>query len=411
MRGWLTRPAVRITAQIVFVAAVVGLVAWRVDWRAMGAALHPRHPWILIGAISANFISVIWKGVAWKGVVDALPELRRPTRLTHVISPIFVGFLFNTVLAARLGEVVKVMLLRKRLTKSGTPVTFTTLIGTVVVENLAGTITWVLFVIGIGLFLPLPTYAWIASLAMGAGCLLVVIAAVMQPRRRNGSSGRVGSGLWGTVVKFAGRLWKAIEDSHVGLRDPRAMSVVIGGSLMTWVFQLVGIYATLYAFGLRDVGWGGAGLLLVTVTLAQAFPVLPGNLLLFQAAATVPLTTSYGVSMPDAIAFSIVLQFTEVVVGVAFGFVFLLFEGVSFGELRREARREGSYREATTGAHRIPDEFRQRPGSTPPSADALPAVPPPPAAPPPPASPPPPPPPPGSPPRYLRDDGDGHGSG
>ena len=94
------------------------------------------------------------------------------------------------------------------------------------------------------------------------------------------------------------------------------------------------------AFGLERVGWGGAGLLLVTVTLAQAFPVLPGNLVLFQAAAVVPLTASYGVPTADAIAFSIVLQATEVMVGVAIGFVCLLVEGVGFSQLREEAEQE-----------------------------------------------------------------------
>ena len=78
----------------------------------------------------------------------------------------------------------------------------------------------------------------------------------------------------------------------------------------------------------------------MTVTLAQAFPVLPGNLVLFQAAAVVPLTASYGVPAAEALAFSVVLQATEAVVGVAVGFLFLIAEGVGFGTLRRQAEEE-----------------------------------------------------------------------
>ena len=88
------------------------------------------------------------------------------------------------------------------------------------------------------------------------------------------------------------------------------------------------------------------GLLLVTITLAQAFPVLPGNLLVFQAAAVVPLTASYGVGAAEALAFSVVLQATEAVVGVAIGFLFLIAEGVGFKQLRRQAEEE----EARQGA-------------------------------------------------------------
>ena len=124
------------------------------------------------------------------------------------------------------------------------------------------------------------------------------------------------------------------------------MSLVVGASLLTWLAQWTGIYFTLWAFGLERVGWGGAGLLLVTVTLAQAFPVLPGNLVLFQAAAVVPLTASYGVPAAEALAFSVVLQATEAVVGVAVGFLFLIAEGVGFGTLRRQAEEEERRRSA-----------------------------------------------------------------
>ncbi len=335
------RRDVQVVSRIVLVAVVVALVVWRVDWRSMKEALHPQHPWVLVGAIAANFASVIFKGFAWKGVVDELPEVDHRLRLRQVVSPLFVGFLFNTVLAARIGEIVKVMLLRRRMHAAGIYASGTTLIGTVVAENLVSTITWVLFVIAIGIVLPLPTYAWLLSLTLGALCLAVVVAALVSRYRHHQPDPGAGTTLVDRILVRVKRLWAAVERSHDALRSPRALSIIGGASLLTWFAQLGGIYMTLYAFGLKHVGWGGAGLLLVTVTLAQAFPVLPGNLVLFQAAALVPLTASYGVSASTAIAFSLVLQFTEAVVGVAFGFIFLMSEGVAFGELRRSARSGG----------------------------------------------------------------------
>lgn len=146
--------------------------------------------------------------------------------------------------------------------------------------------------------------------------------------------------LWARATRALARLWGAVRESHSGLRRPRHMSLVVGASLASWLAQWAGIYFTLMAFGLERVGWGGAGLLLVTITLAQAFPVLPGNLVVFQAAAVVPLTASYGVSTAEALAFAVVLQGTEALVGVAVGFLCLLIEGVSFGQLRRQAEEE-----------------------------------------------------------------------
>ncbi len=319
----------------------VGAVAiWKLNLGEVHAAFRVASWGLLAVAVAANFASVGFKGLAWKGVVDALPSMSRPSRYRDLVSPLFVGFLFNTVLAARVGEIVKVLLLRRRLERRGDRLPTTTLLGTVVAENLVSTITWVGLVVVIGAFLPLPSYAWFASIALGVGCLAVVAVAMLSsPDRQVPPWLRTGP-LWARATRALSRLWGAVRESHLGLRHPRQMSVVAGASLATWLAQWVGIYFTLMAFGLDRVGWAGAGLLLVTVTLAQAFPVLPGNLVVFQAAAVVPLTASYGVNAAEALAFSIVLQATEAVVGVAVGFLFLLAEGIGFGQLRREAEEE-----------------------------------------------------------------------
>ena len=94
-------------------------------------------------AVCANAASVIFKGIAWKGVVDALPTMRQRSRLRDLISPLFIGFMFNTILAARVGEVAKVLLARRKLAARDIRLQTTTLLGTVVAENLVSTITWV----------------------------------------------------------------------------------------------------------------------------------------------------------------------------------------------------------------------------------------------------------------------------
>jgi uncharacterized membrane protein YbhN (UPF0104 family) len=327
-------------AKLATILVVAGLVAWRVDWGGVSEAFRLERWAFVVLAVSANFASVVFKGWAWKGVVDGLPALRRRTRLRDLLSPLFVGFLFNTVLAARVGEIVKVLLARRRMARRGEAVRTTVLLGTVVAENLVSTITWVAFVFAIGLFLPLPSYAWVTATVLGGVALAILVVALLSSPGRQLPPWLDTGPLWARATRAIARLWGAVRESHLGLRSPRQMSFVAVPSVLTWLAQWAGIYCTLLAFGLDRVGWDGAGLLLVTVTLAQTFPVLPGNLVIFQAAAVLPLTASYGVPTADAIAFSIVLQATEVIVGVAIGFIFLLLEGVGFRELRREAELE-----------------------------------------------------------------------
>lgn len=334
-RKWLSH-----VVRIAVIAAVGAIVVWRVNWSSASLFVHPSSWVYLLLAIVANFISVGFKGLVWKGIIDGLPGLRHRTRYRDILPPVFIGFLFNTVLAARLGELVKVALARRRLSTRGEDISATALLGTIVAENLISTLMWVLLVVGIGIFLPLPLYAWIASLVIGAIAAVIVAFAMATATGHELLPWQTSGSLFAKASRAISRLWGAVRESHIVLRSPRQFSFVAGGCLLTWFAQWAGIYFTLEAFGLGSVGWGGAGLLLVTVTLAQAFPLLPGNLVIFQAAAVVPLTATYGVPTSQAIAFSVVLQFTEIIVGVVTGFIFLLFEGVSFGELRREAEAE-----------------------------------------------------------------------
>jgi uncharacterized membrane protein YbhN (UPF0104 family) len=330
--GWPLRVALLVGA--------AALVAWKVDLATLRDALKPESWAFFAAAVAANTASVVLKGWAWKGVVDALPEMRRRSRLRDLVSPLFVGFLFNTVLAARLGEIVKVLLARRRLAARGETVGNTVLLGSVVTENLVSTISWVALVIGVGMFLPLSRTIWVVTAVIGVICLTVLIVALLRSPGRKMAPWLSTGPIWARATRAFARLWGAVRESHLGLREPRRFAAVALPSLASWGAQLAGIYFALRAFGLDVAGWSGACLLLVTVTVAQIFPLLPGNVGVFQAAVVVPLTHAFPISSASALAFAIGLQATEVIVGVAIGFVFLMVEGVSFRQLRAEAEAE-----------------------------------------------------------------------
>ncbi len=333
--------------RILALAGAVALILWKVDLGELRSALRPQSWGYVFAAISAHGVSVVFKGWTWKGVVDGLPAVTERTRLRDVLSPIFVGFLFNSVLAARLGEIVKVFLVKRRFTARGQPIGTTVLIGSVVVENLITTIAWVTVVLAVGVFLPLSQTVWLTTLVIGLICVSIVIAALLRTPGHRMPPWLSSGPLWRRGQRGLARLWGAVKESHIALRDPRRMAMVFVPAIGMWVAQLVGIWCALRAFGLDQVGWSGACLLLVTVTVAQIFPVLPGNIGVFQAAVVVPLTNAYPVSGASALAFAIGLHATEIIVGVAIGFVFLMIEGVSFRQLRDEAESDSTGDTAT----------------------------------------------------------------
>jgi uncharacterized membrane protein YbhN (UPF0104 family) len=328
--------------RIAVLGAIVALAAWKIDLGELRRALNPESWTFIVAALSAHGLSVVFKAWTWKGVIDELPGITSRTRLRDVLSPIFVGFLFNSVLAARLGEIVRVALAKRRLTARGERVGTTVLFGSVVVENLVTTIAWVAVVLTLGAFLPLSRAVWITTLVIGIACLSIALVATFR-RPRSGMPPWLSTGpLWRRAQRGFTRLWGAIHESHIALKEPRVLLRVALPALGMWAAQLLGIWCALRAFGLDEVGWAGAGLLLVTVTVAQIFPVLPGNVGVFQAAVVVPLTNAYPVSSASALAFALGLHATEIIIGVVVGFVFLMVEGVSFRQLRAEAESEAS---------------------------------------------------------------------
>ena len=335
----------RLSLQVGVVVVVVALVVWRLDWDGITAAFKV-HSWgYLALALAANAVSALLKVVAWKAVVDGLPGMRRPARFRELVGPLFVGLMVNTLLAARIGEVARSVLAARRLRRHGAEVRSSAILGSAIVESIAATIVWVFYVVAIGLLLPLPRYAWVAALVIGAVCTAVVVGSLVGRGGRLRLARRL---VPGRAAGALGRIWSAVREGNRGLTDMRRLGGVLGGSGGGLLIQWVAVWAVLRAFGLDHVGWGGAALLLVTVTIAQAFPVLPGNLVTYQAAAILPLVASYDVSTATALAFAVVLQASQAAVGVGVGFVCLLAEGMTMRSLRMRVELEQQTEAGTT---------------------------------------------------------------
>jgi hypothetical protein len=84
-------------ARVLIIVAVGVVAVWKLDLGEVHDAFRISSWGYLAVAVVANFASVGFKGLAWKGVVDALPGLHARTRYRDLLSPLFVGFLFNTV--------------------------------------------------------------------------------------------------------------------------------------------------------------------------------------------------------------------------------------------------------------------------------------------------------------------------
>jgi len=344
------RMALRAAAIAGAVAVGVFLLSTKLDLKAIGGVITDLNPTLVFAAIAANLLSVLCKGLTWKAAIDAVelpgqngaPPRRLHARMTEVVPAIFIGFLLNTVLFARLGEVARISVLRRKLNARGEEVPLPTLVGTLVTEQLVAGITLVAVLLGVAAFVSIPGWA-VKLLLVLIGVVLVIgiaMAAIeLWARYRRRQQIPVDEDTverwWHLLGIQLEALPLALREGQAIIRQPRLLVWALLTATLSWLAQMVGILWALEAYGINE-GIGAAALVFLASNLVGLFPIVPGNLVVFQGATYTALQI-YNVPTNLAINFSIGLQLIEAVLGVGLGFFFLSYGGLSVGELRTEA--------------------------------------------------------------------------
>ena len=251
---------------------------------------------------------------------------------------LFIGFLLNTLLPARLGEIGRVAVLRRRLKLVGTDVPNATLAGSLVAEQIVLAIALVAIMLLQLPFVNVPARFENMILAFG-GVVIVLLLAVIALEAFSRKSRRCRAPRLRVHARAAGARDAPPDRARhaagarrcCAARAPQPGRWLAG--LASWAAQIGGIYAALEAADIHAT-IGAAGLVFLVSTLVQLFPFWPGNVGLFQAAVAQVLVQAYPIDFPHAIAFAVGLQVIEVALGVGLGFWFLSREGLSLSEVR-----------------------------------------------------------------------------
>ena len=297
-----------------------------------------RWEWV-VAAIALNLASVLARALAWQTAINQSLEPPHP-KFGLVFSAFSVGLFANAVLPGRVGELARVVVLRRRLPpRKGTTAT---LIGSVFAHRMLDVppaATLVVFVLATAM---LPGWA-LGSIvaALGVGALLMGFALVMA-RRQN------------RELEELGRMRILLARAREGLailRSPRAAAIAVSFQYLGWFCQLLAVWAAMRAFHIYQP-LSVAGLVLVLINVVTIIPFWPGNVGVVQIAIATSLV-GYGVAYARGFAFGIGLQAIEASVGVGVGTIFLAREGLSYAMLR-------DLEEETETEERAEDDERER---------------------------------------------------
>jgi peptidoglycan/xylan/chitin deacetylase (PgdA/CDA1 family)/uncharacterized membrane protein YbhN (UPF0104 family) len=292
--------------------------------------------WWVIAALGLNLASILLKAVVWKAALDTIPGKPR-FQYVHVVPALFVGFLLNTLLPARLGEIGRVAVLRRRLKLVGTDVPNATLAGSLVAEQIVLAIALVAIMLLQLPFVNIPARFENMILAFGGVVIVVLLAVIALEAFSRRSRRAVRPDLAFTrgqqALAMLHPIARGMQQGQTVLHRPRTAAWALTAGLASWAAQIAGIYAALAAADIHAT-IGAAGLVFLVSTLVQLFPFWPGNIGLFQAAVAQVLVQAYPIDFTHAIAFAVGLQVIEVSLGVGLGFWFLSREGLSLSEVR-----------------------------------------------------------------------------
>lgn len=330
-----------------FVLAVT-VFWWRgPDWGAVWDAFQlVLWSWVAL-AFLLNVVSTFFRALSWSFTIrQALPRSQHPS-LVHVFSSFGVGLLANAIIPGRLGELARVVTLRRHL-PDAPPGTSATLVGTVFAHRLFDLVPATLLVVWVLLTAEVPHWA-VAGILIAAGVGFALFTAAWLGAKRHQRP---------VVQEGVGTVRHLLAMARQGLsvlKAPLPLAGAVFFQCLGWLMQLLAVYAMMQAFSI-DAPLPAAGLVLVLMNIATIVPLWPGNVGLVQAAVALPLR-NYGVAYATGFAYGLALQGIEIACGVALGLIALAREGISFAMLRRMPSEEDSAEDALEEVRELVEEL------------------------------------------------------
>jgi uncharacterized membrane protein YbhN (UPF0104 family) len=287
---------------------LLGLAVRGLDLGALAAALAQVHGGWLVAAAALQGLALLFGGLAWRVGLSA-GVARLPVR--HVLAAHWIGQAANTLLPARLGEVARVMAVRRHV---GGRAPVARIAGSLAAQRLLGGVATFVVVVTVILVLPLPGLLGTFRPWAGGALGLAILIALVLPRLGLGrrAAGKVPERLRGVAAN--------VGNGARVLRAGRARDVSLVIHMGELGAQLGSIIALLCAFQVQ-VPLSAALLVFCLLAMASVLPSLPGGFGFNQAAVVAPLGSLYGVGAPVALAFSLGMQATAVGVALLGGLI------------------------------------------------------------------------------------------
>ncbi len=345
----------------------------KIEWSSLGAAFRDAKYIYIFPTIILMFVSHYIRAIRWEVLMSPIKKVS----VLNLFSASMIGFMANNVLPARLGEVIRpVMIARKEKIKVSTS------FATIVMERIFDILGIIVIASLLFYFLPsepsqnrhvgvanyIETSTVDSEIVEHARQIKADSHSTNQERETDSKSIIHQLGKWSAIMAFFGicaiaslfllslypkkagavfekllfifphhlrdKLVNLLHSFISGLQvfDHKTKLIWIGVlSLVIWLLNAASVYVLCFSF---DIGLSFAGACFVTVciALAVALPQAPGFIGVFHIATQKSLDV-FGIGLSSAQSFAILMWAISVVPVTIAGLLFLWREGISFGEI------------------------------------------------------------------------------
>lgn len=255
------------------------------------------NPLLLLAAFAIFYVGFPLRGLRWAILIRGTGFRLRIRDATEII---FISWLVNCLVPAKLGDLYRAYLL-----KINTPVSLSRTFGTVFIERILDLFAIVVLGLASGYWSfrgRLPNEVQVVF-AIGVG-VVVVLAAGLLTMRNFGRRLIVALPLPHTVLDLYDRFEEGVF-SAVGLRALPRLVVVTG---LVWATEAIRLFLVVEALGFGDVHLGISGAFFVALTgsLLTAVPLTPAGIGIVEAGVVGVLTFVYGIGQTEALAITLV---------------------------------------------------------------------------------------------------------
>jgi len=330
--GGSLKTAIRLIVAVAVSGGCLYFATRGTDWAGVEAVLRGASPGWSLGVILVSLGCHVLRAERWRVLLRPVGDVPRGPAITST----FIGFGANSVLPLRVGEIVRPVLLARRV-RIGVPAT----ISSIVLERLFDGLLVVCCFLAVGVLYDVDPHLRTVAIVFGGGALLTFAVLMLMARHRERSEALVRRLLSPLPARARDVIWSIAEGllhGLGGLADGRSIALVLVYSIVLW--SAITLTYTL-SFLALDIHVPLVVASLTTVVVVGAFvmlPQAPGFIGTWQLGCTTALGL-FHVPADVAVGYSLLTWVIQMIVNVGSAAVSLALQDVSVRQLAQDVEK------------------------------------------------------------------------